>query len=144
LIDLDLLLLKASAVRRHLSRARSKAGESKGGFKGDLDRQDIVILNLQQAIQNCIDIAAHIIAETDLGVPGSTSEMFYLLEEGGYLTRDITEKMIRAVGFRNLIVHQYARLDLDPVYAVAIHDSDDLNDYLVFIFRTIGLADPKA
>ena len=43
------------------------------------------MLNLQQAIQNCIDIAAHIVAENDLGVPGSTAEMFYLLESSGCL-----------------------------------------------------------
>ena len=49
------------------------------------------LFNIQLAVQNCIDIAAHIISDEDLGIPGSTNEMFYMLEENGYLTRDITE-----------------------------------------------------
>lgn len=52
------------------------------------------------AIQKCIDIAAHIISDEGLGVPGSTNQMFYLLEKNGYLHGDITEKMVKSVGFR--------------------------------------------
>ena len=144
MLDPDLIALKAAAVRRHLSRARHKAGDSLARFKKDLDRQDIVVLNLQQAIQNCIDIAAHIVAENDLGVPGSTSEMFYLLEESGCLPMEITETMIRAVGFRNLIAHEYSRLDLDRVYEVARRDGNDLNSYLAAIFRHLGLVGSEA
>ena len=42
--------------------------------------------------------------------------MFYFLEENSYLDTDLTEKMIKAVGFRNLIVHEYARLELEQVF----------------------------
>ncbi len=48
-----------------------------------------------------------IISEDGFGVAGSTNEMFYFLEENGYLDTDLTEKMVKAVGFRNLIVHEF-------------------------------------
>jgi len=64
------------------------------------------------AIQNCLDIAAHIISDENFGVPGSNNEMFYLLEDNGYIKKDLTEKMVKAVGFRNLIVHEYAYIFL--------------------------------
>ncbi len=91
------------------------------------------------AIQNCIDIAAHIVSEEGLGIPGSTNEMFYLLEENGYLNNELTEKMVKAVGFRNLIVHEYGKIDLEQVFEVAQEDIGDLNEYLVLIFQSLGL-----
>ena len=59
--------------------------------------------NLHLAIENCTDLTANIISEEGLGVPGSASEMFYLLEENGYLSLQLTEKMIKAVGLPSLL-----------------------------------------
>ncbi|HEX9756875.1 MAG TPA: DUF86 domain-containing protein [Nitrospiria bacterium] len=81
----------------------------------DLDRQESILFNLQMAVQNCIDIAAHIVSEEGFGVPGSTNEMFYLLEENGYLDVELTERMVKSVGFRNLIDHEYGKLELKQV-----------------------------
>lgn len=93
------------------------------------------------AIQNCIDIAAHIISEEGCGVPGSTNEMFYLLEERGYLDGSLTEKIVAAVGFRNLIVHEYVKVDLKLVFEVAQNDIEDLNEYLRSIFKKLNIMD---
>ena len=92
------------------------------------------------AIQNCIDIAAHIISDDELGVPGSTNEMFYLLEENGYLDREISEKIVKAVGFRNLIVHEYGKIDLKQVYEITRHNIDDLNEFVRSIFKKVGIS----
>ena len=95
----DLVLSKASSVKRHLNRIKEKRDIDLQTFLKDLDRQESILFNLQMAFQNCIDIAAHIISEEGVGVPGSTNEMFYLLEDNGYISVDITEKMVKAVGF---------------------------------------------
>jgi uncharacterized protein YutE (UPF0331/DUF86 family) len=73
-------------------------------------------------------------------MPGSTSEMFYLLEENGYLDHAITEKMIKAVGFRNIMVHEYGRIDLKQVFQFAQKDVEDLNKYIAAIFKKLGFA----
>ncbi len=72
-----------------------------------------------------------------MGIPGSTNEMFYLLEENGYLTRDITEKMVKAVGFRNLIVHEYVNLKLERVYEISKKDIHDLETFIKQILSKI-------
>jgi len=72
-------------------------------------------------------------------VPGSASEMFYLLEENGYLNNNITEKIIRAVGFRNFIVHEYEKIALEQVFEIAVKNIKDLNEYLQSIFNKLGL-----
>jgi uncharacterized protein YutE (UPF0331/DUF86 family) len=74
-----------------------------------------------------------------MGTPGSGSEMFYLLEENGLLPADLTEKMVKAVGFRNLLVHEYGKIDLQRLHRAAVKDVDDLMSFLAAIFRNLGI-----
>ena len=141
MVDTELILAKSGAVRKYLNRIQEKGNQDLAAFLADIDCQEIVLFNLQMAIQNCIDIAAHIISDEGLGVPGSTSEMFYLLEENHYLEHYITEKMIKVVGLRNLIVHEYGKIDLKRIFEAVHSDLHDLNDYLVMLFNKIGLAE---
>lgn len=139
MVDKDLVLTKAGNIKKHLRRVEKKAKTDLKTFLKDLDRQEIIAFNLEVAVQNCIDIAAHIIGAEGLGVPGSTAEMFYLLEENDYLSSEITEKMIKAVGLRNLIAHEYGKIDLKQIYKISQNDYKDLNTYLVAIFEKLGL-----
>lgn len=76
MIDQDTLLNKASRGEVHLRRITQKREISEQKFLQDTDRQDILLFNIQMAIQNCIDIAAHIVSDQGLGVPGSTNDIF--------------------------------------------------------------------
>ena len=141
MVDKDLILAKAGSVKRHLNRVFEKRNIDLKTFLKDIDIQESILFNIQMAVQNCIDIAAHIVSDEGFGVPGSTNEMFYLLEENGYLDNEITEKMVKAVGLRNLVVHEYSKIDLDRIFEVAHKDITDLKEYLKSIFRKLGLAD---
>jgi uncharacterized protein YutE (UPF0331/DUF86 family) len=140
LVDHDLILSKASSLRRHLGRVREKSSIDFQTFSSDLDCQESILFNLQMAVQNCIDIAAHIVSEEGFGVPGSTSELFYLLEENGYLDPKTTETMVRSVGFRNLVVHEYGKLELNQVFEVTQEGTKDLDGFLVTILNKLGIS----
>jgi uncharacterized protein YutE (UPF0331/DUF86 family) len=138
-VDRDLIIAKAASVRVHLDRIAVKAGTDLQVFMSDVDHQDIVAFNLHLAVENCIDIAAHIISENGWGVPGSASEMFYLLEDRGVLDPELTERMIKAVGLRNLIVHEYGKIDLSLLFATVRNNLNDLNAYLSNIFKKLDI-----
>ena len=140
MVDRDFIISKANLVRKHVKRALEKSSVDIQTFMNDSDRQDIVLFNVQMAVQNCIDIAAHIISDEGFGVPGSNNEMFYMLEENGYLDKQMVEKMVKAVGFRNLIVHEYGKLDIQEVYGISKSDIKDLLDYLKAVFKKAGIA----
>ncbi len=140
-MDKDLILAKAGSVKSHLNRVIEKRNVDLDSFIKDIDRQESILFNIQTAVQNCIDIAAHIISEESFGVPGSTTEMLYILGKNGYLDNDLTQKMVKAVGFRNLIVHEYGKIELEQAYEIAQNDINDLNEYLKAIFKKLGLAD---
>ena len=140
MVDHDLILAKAGLIRRHLRRIKEKGGGDLEAFLSDLDRQEVISFNLHLAIENCTDLAAHIISEEGLGVPGSASEMFYLLEDSGYINSQLTEKMIKAVGLRNLIVHEYDKIDLTRLFEIVLKDTKDINDFIVSIFKRLGIS----
>lgn len=140
MIDKEILLSKADRVHRHVKRIKEKRPATLQEFLSVLDLQDIILFNLQMAIQNCIDMASHVISDEGLGLPGSTNEMFYMLQENGYIPQDLAEKMVAAVGFRNLVVHEYAKVDLEEVYRISQDHIDDLLEFLKVLFNQTGLA----
>ena len=139
MVDREIIIAKTNAVKKHLRRIQSLAEVPKQTFMEDQNTQDIILFNIQLAVQNCIDIAAHIISEQGLGVPGSNNEMFYCLEENGYINRQIAEKMVKAVGMRNLIVHEYGKLDLERIYQTLQHDINDLQEFLKTMIQKFNL-----
>ena len=139
MIDKNVILDKASRIERHLKRIEKKRDITINEFLDNIDIQDILLFNLQVAIQSTIDMASHIIAEEEMGVAGSTSEIFYLLQENGCIGADLTEKIIRAVGFRNLLVHEYGNLDLKKVYKIFQDDIDELKEFVSVILKKYGL-----
>lgn len=103
--------------------------DEREAFLHELLRQESVLLNLQRACENIIDIANIAVAELDLGVPASARESFELLENAGIVGRELTSKMATMVGFRNLVVHQYFRIDPEKVCDIIEQDLPDLQHF---------------
>ena len=81
MVEKNLIISKAGVVRKHLRRVEEKCGPDAESFLRDRDLQDIVSFNLQLAIQSCIDIAAHIVSDEGMGVPGSLMKCFIFLKK---------------------------------------------------------------
>lgn len=107
MVNSALLSKKISNVRHNLSRIRTKAPLQLNDLKTDIDIQDIVLHNLQLAVQGCIDIAAHIVADQGWGVAGSINETFYILRDKKAISLEMMEKMVSMAGFRNILLHEY-------------------------------------
>lgn len=140
MVNRDLMITKAATVKRHLSRIAQKTQCDYETFIKDIDIQESLLFNMQMAIQNCIDIAAHIISDENLGMASSYNEMFYILEENKFLSTQLTEKMVKAIGFRNLVVHEYAKLDLKSVYKIANQDINDLSEFLKSVLTKANIS----
>lgn len=83
---------------------------------GDEDIQDLLDRRMQKAIEAAMDICAHLVASEKLGSAKSAHELFLLLAKAKILDQKLAQKMCRAVGFRNLLVHQYSDVDYRLAY----------------------------
>jgi uncharacterized protein YutE (UPF0331/DUF86 family) len=135
MVDRRIVAEKVDSVERSLKRIRSRRGESLERFMADDDSQDIVSFHLMQAVQGCVDLAAHVVSDEEMGLAASTHDFFYLLTDNGVIPRDLTERMIKAVGFRNLVAHEYAKVDLEKVYGVATDGINDIEEFLRVMVR---------
>jgi uncharacterized protein YutE (UPF0331/DUF86 family) len=133
LVNKSVILRKVSLIRHNLSRLKDKENVSLESLQNDFDIQDIVLHNLQLAIQGCIDIGSHVISDEGWGVAGSLNEIFYILQKKGVMKTKMVEKMISMVGFRNILVHEYENINFDIVCNLLHHHLKDINEYLVAI-----------
>ncbi len=133
MVNNSIILKKISHIRHNLSRLKNKKSVPSETFKIDLDTQDIVLHNLQLAIQGCIDIGSHIISDEGWGIAGSLNEVFYILQEKGVIKADLTEKMVSMVGFRNVMVHEYEDVNLNIVYDILRAHLKDIDEYLLAV-----------
>ncbi len=134
MVNKSVVLKKISHIRHNLSRLHEKKGVTLACFKNDLDTQDVVIHNLQLAIQGCIGIGNHIISDEGWGVAGSLSEIFYILQDKGIIKKsDLIDRLISMIGFRNILVHEYEDVNIDIVFIILQNCLKDIEDYLLII-----------
>ena len=69
------------------------------------------------AIEGCIDVAQHLCASEGWGPPEDNGHALRILGLRGVLARDLADSLVRAVGFRNVLVHEYAEVDDERVLA---------------------------
>ena len=101
----------------------------------DADAQDIVALNLTRAVQQCVDIAAHIIAERNIPAPETMGQGFERLAQTGVITPELAIRMKHAVGFRNIAVHNYEAVNWRIVHAICKERLIDFEEFARSVAR---------
>lgn len=81
---------------------------------------------LQLAIEALLDAGSHVIAALELGTIETYSDIPRILAENGNIDRNLAERWIRIIGFRNILVHEYLDVDREVVYEVLQHQLRDL------------------
>ena len=122
----DTLVNKVQSIERCIARAREEYRLANGNFRSDFSRQDAAILNITRACEQAIDLANHTIRRAKLGVPAESGESFVLLAKARVIPFDLAEKMKAVIGFRNVAVHEYQKLDVAIVERIITAGLDDL------------------
>lgn len=128
-MDNELIEQKLEPLRRCLQRIQEKCPSSAEALATDFDLQDIVALNLTRAIQLCVDIGAHLIANKDTPPPNTMGQTFDVLAELGVINTELATRMKKAVGFRNIAVHNYEAINWQIVHAIATSHLDNFKDF---------------
>ena len=120
------LQAKAEALQRCLARIQATCPVSAEALARDIDAQDIVSVNLIRAVQLAVDMASHATVAEGVPPPATMGESFDRLAEAGRISADLARRLRGAVGFRNIAVHAYDRIDWAVVHALATTRLGDL------------------
>jgi len=88
---------------------------------------------LEVSLECMIDVGEMIISRQLLKKPESYKEIFMILGDNGILPQDFSRKISPAAGFRNVLVHMYAHIDMERVYFYLQNHLDDLEQFAHYI-----------
>lgn len=129
MVDRALLAAKIAAVRDATARVRAVLPTSAEAFVADRTTREVVTLNIFVAIQACLDLAAHWLADAGWDMPGAYADVFTALARHGVIGHDLAVRLAGAAAFRNLVAHQYGVLDWRRVHALASSELEDLDTF---------------
>jgi uncharacterized protein YutE (UPF0331/DUF86 family) len=130
-------LVDAASIESRLERLRLLLLEldeirdsGREAYDGDLRLRLATQRGLQLAIQVCIDIGVHLVAELELPMPPDYRGVFSALEAKG-LDAGLAARLGSAAGLRNVLVHDYLDLDENVIWGSLSH-LDDLRGFAAF------------
>ena len=128
-MDREVIEQKLESLRRCLRRIADKCPPDPDTLARDTDLQDIIALNLTRVVQLCVDIGAHIIADLDVPPPDTMGLTFDALAQSGIIHESLATQLKKAVGFRNIAVHNYEAINWIIVHAIARHQLIDFTEF---------------
>lgn len=137
--DPHVLAERLAALDRHLLRVTDQLPERPQDLRPSTGTSDAVVLHLWQAVQLTIDLAISWCVRAGLGAPPTYGDAFRRLAVHGLLEEELADRLRRAVGFRDLVVHAYAELDLLRVHEAARTGPPDLRAFAAALLRAEGV-----
>lgn len=102
-------------------------------LKGALERY------LYLATQATLDLGEAVIAFKEFRRPGTYTEVFYILDEEGFISKDLSEKLVNMTKFRNIIAHDYEKVDFGIVYDALQNRLVDIERFIVAVKEKLNL-----
>jgi uncharacterized protein YutE (UPF0331/DUF86 family) len=134
--DQDLIVKKLAFIETCLRDLRQQARPDR--LSADVRELRFVQHTLQIAIQAALDVASHIVSDNRLGEPRTNRELFDLLGRHGWLAPPLVDVLRDMGGFRNVLVHGYAEVDVSVVLDVLDHHLPDFEAFVAAIRLRMG------
>ena len=128
-MDREVIEQKLESLRRCLQRVADKCPPEAEALGHAPDLQDIIALNLARAVQRCVDIGSHLIAGLEVPPPETMGQTFDALVQVGVIPENLATRLKKAVGFRNIAVHNYKAIDWVIAHTIARHHLGDFTEF---------------
>ncbi|MBC7118834.1 MAG: DUF86 domain-containing protein [Methanobacteriaceae archaeon] len=126
---------KLERLREYLKILKGYQSHSLEDLKKDITLRGAVERYLEVSLESCLDIGEMIISKEKARKPETYREVIEILGEIGVLPGDFVDKFTPAAGFRNILVHMYAEIDIEKVHGYLQNNLDDINKFAKFIAK---------
>jgi uncharacterized protein YutE (UPF0331/DUF86 family) len=129
MVDKELLLRKLADLEEYFLQIKEYEMITVAEYTEDWKSQRIVERTLQIMIETCVDIAGHIISDKGYRVPKTYADTFRVLQEEEILDKGLFKTMEKMAKFRNVVVHDYDKVDTEIVVTILRKHLDDFLHY---------------
>jgi uncharacterized protein YutE (UPF0331/DUF86 family) len=127
--DTEVIESKLNFLREYLGDLKEYETISLSNYRRSKKDQRFVERTLHLACECCIDIAAHIISRRGMREPRDNKDLFLVLFENEVISEPVSNAMIKMAKFRNIVVHDYARIDPEIVVGILQKNLEDLKSF---------------
>ncbi|MEG0307543.1 MAG: DUF86 domain-containing protein [Clostridium sp.] len=86
---------------------------------------------LHLSIECVMDIGNHLVSDLRLRRPESNRDIFIVLNENGIIDENLKGNLSNMAGFRNILVHDYMKLDRGIVYNIINNNLKDIEEFII-------------
>lgn len=127
--DPEVVATKLRQIEQYHGELRDEQNLSKDSFLDDVTEQRAVERMFQNVIQACIDLATHVAsADFEYEQGGSRAALRVLVDEN-VIDEETAGTLSDAVGFRNVLAHQYGAVQPEQVYTYLQTELTVYEDY---------------
>jgi uncharacterized protein YutE (UPF0331/DUF86 family) len=137
MVDKNLLIIKTDKIKEYLGYLKATRRYSLNEFKSTPQIFGSSERFLHLAIECAIDIGNHLIADLRFRKPESNREVFEILHENGILDAGLRDSLVKMAQFRNILVHDYLKLDREIVFNIIQRNLTDLERFVKAVFDAV-------
>lgn len=132
MVNIGLVNKKLKKLEKYIKNLRKHQGVTKAELENNMDKMWAVERGLQLSIQIILDLGNHIISDEGISVD-NYSEIFAELAKLDIIPEDYAARIKGMAGFRNVLVHEYAEVDLEIILDVLNNNLADFKRFASFI-----------
>jgi len=121
---------RISYLKKYLDILEGYKQYTREQIEGDIDIKGMVERYLYLVVQSAIDLAEATLSFKNLRKPTTLGETFTILEEVKIIDKNLANEMIKMVGFRNILAHDYAEINYDIVYHILQNKLSDIEEFI--------------
>jgi uncharacterized protein YutE (UPF0331/DUF86 family) len=137
-VDQEKLSSRLGALESYLAELRSFRGLSREEFVREPAIHHLAERYLHLACESVLDIAHHVIADQGYRQATSYRSAVEILEEEGLIDADLSQRLAKWMGFRNVLVHFYIDIDHGRSYDAIQQDLGDLEGFAAAMARLLA------
>ena len=102
-------------------------------YEKNLEKKAVCERYLEKIIEASVDLAFLVVKYLKIQIPAdiSDTEVFVALANENVISYELSEKMQNAKGMRNIIAHQYGKIDDEIIFeALSSEIEKDMDDYI--------------
>ena len=129
MLDRETIESKLRFLKEYLSDLKEYESIALNDYRQSKKDQRFIERTLHLACESCLDVAAHLVSRLGFREARDNKDLFVILFENSIISGTTSQAMVKMSKFRNIVVHDYARIDPEIVIGILKKDLNDFNKF---------------